>query len=102
MRKGLTRFAAMMTIIMLLTSALPTLTLSSAESDVSFSGSFAKSKYTMTVGETLDVKVKASVTNAKLTRVTINVDNYDNKRLSSKEVNTSDWDGYLTLDASAL
>ena len=100
MRKGLTRFAAMMTIIMLLTSALPTLTLSSAESDVSFSGSFAKSKYTMTVGETLDVKVKASVTNATLTRVTINVDNFNNNRLASKEVNTSSWNGYLTLDAS--
>lgn len=100
MRKGLKRFAAMMTLIMLLTSALPALTLSSAESEVSFSGSFAKSEYTMAVGETLKVKVNASVTNATLTRVTINVDRSGNDRLASKEVDESSWSGSLTLDAS--
>lgn len=71
------------------------------QEEIVINGAFGQDSYTITAGETLDVAVSASVQNANLTRVTINVDGSDNNRLSSKEISGTSWNGALTLDGTA-
>jgi hypothetical protein len=77
-----------------------TVAASSTESEVTIAGSFAKSSYTLELGETLNVKVNASAENANLTRVTVTVDGSGDDDHDHEDISGTDWSGYLTLDSN--
>ncbi len=68
---------------------------------VVITGAFGQKSFRMAVGEALNVPVSARTENARLTRVTINVEGSDNNRFSSKEISGTNWNGTLTLNSSA-
>lgn len=121
MKNHLRKLIAIVLAAILLTSAFPAITAASAESnastpdasannayatqaadsDIVISGSFGKKNYTMEANGTINIAVNASVQNANLTRVTINVDVRGENRRSSVEINGgTTWRGSLSLDGT--
>lgn len=72
-----------------------------ADSDIVIGGSFGKKNYTMEANGTINIAVNASVKNANLTRVTINVNVPGEERRSSVEIKGgTTWSGSLSLDGT--